>query len=641
MKQFLLIIVVWCSVCAYGQDVFEFKCADGQKLAFNMTSPTTVEVVRNIKKSYDYSYIIIPSEINVKGKQYTVTSIGDAFQDNTWLKGVEIPNTVTKIGDLAFKGCTALTKIVIPSSVQVIGKWAFEFCTMLKSIEIPNSVVEIQDFAFEGCTTLRSVKLSSSVMSLGRGAFRYCNKLANFEGLRSDIKLGEDVFFQCAFTADVKVGEGNDFEQASKRYIIPKLKEWQKKREFETTVQYQARVTKENQDKKIKDLMAEAIKDYTKKNSLTPKLGDYDADYQLYSIETNYGKQYVQVPQADAFEFKSRFATASLDGDYVVTVDGLKLVGLRVKVNGKQYQSIVMNEETVSAPVDIELPEISLTVVSSDQAKSQKQARPIASISDLTLDTEIPSTDVVNNNTFVVIIGNEKYQKVSEVPFASNDAKSVAAYCHRTLGIPVQNIRKYDNVTFGTMLTAMSDIKGIADAYEGNLNVIFYYAGHGVPDESTLDAYLLPVDADGRYVEACYPISRLYKELGELGAKSVVVFMDACFSGTKRGKGMLMAARGVAIKAKKQDLHGNIVVFSAATGDETAYPYNEKEHGLFTYFLLKKLQESHGDCTLGELSEYVRQNVRQHSVIVNRKSQTPTIQTSTTMQTDWKHLKFK
>ncbi|WP_028903057.1 leucine-rich repeat protein [Prevotella sp. P6B4] len=641
MRRLLLMMAVVCSVSTFGQDFFEHKCPDGQKLTFRRTSPTTVEVARNVRKPYDYTYVVIPGDITVKGVTYTVTSIGDAFQDYTWLKGVEIPNTVTAIGNMAFKGCTGLTKIVIPSSVKVIGKWAFEFCTMLKSVDIPNSVIEIQDFAFEGCTTLKSVRLAPSVMTLGRGAFRYCNKLANFEGLRSDIKLGEDVFFQCAFSTDVKEKEGNEFELAARRYIMPKLKEWQKKREFETTAQYQARITKDNQDKKTKELMAEAIKDYTRKNSLTPKLGAYDADYQLYAIETNYGKQYVQVSLDDAPAFKSRFATATLDGDYVATVDGLKLVALRVKVNGKQYQSIAMNEDTASASVDIELPEISLPVVSNAPEKNKKQTKPVVANADLTIDTEIPTTDAVNNNTFVVVIGNEKYQKVSEVPFASNDAKTVAAYCQRTLGIPAQNIRKYDNVTFGTMLSAISDIKSIADAYEGNLNVIFYYAGHGVPDEATLDAYLLPVDADGRYVEACYPVSRLYKELGELGAKSVVVFMDACFSGTKRGKGMLMAARGVAIKAKSQMPRGNMVVFSAATGDETAYPYKEKGHGLFTYFLLKKLQESRGDCTLGELSEFVRQNVRQQSIIVNRKSQTPTIQTSTTLQADWEHLKLK
>ena len=138
-----------------------------------------------------------------------------------------------------------------------------------------------------------------------------------------------------------------------------------------------------------------------------------------------------------------------------------------------------------------------------------------------------------------------------------------------------------------------------------------------------------------------YSVSRLYKELGEIGAKNVVVFIDACFSGSKRGDGMLASARGVAIKAKPQAPQGNMVVFSAATGDETAFPYNEKGHGMFTYFLLKKLQESKGDCTLGELGEYIQTNVRQRSVVVNRKTQTPTIVPSETMDDSWKNLKLR
>ena len=162
-----------------------------------------------------------------------------------------MPNTLTTIGDLAFKGCTGLAKIEIPASVQVIGRWAFEFCTMLKSVEIPNSVIEIKDFAFEGCTTLRSVKLSPSVMVIGKAAFRYCGRLKDFQGLRPDINLGDDVFYQCALSIDSNEKKTNDFEQAAQKYIVPKIKEWQKKREYETTAQYKKRVTKENQDKKV------------------------------------------------------------------------------------------------------------------------------------------------------------------------------------------------------------------------------------------------------------------------------------------------------------------------------------------------------------------------------------------------------
>lgn len=88
-------------------------------------------------------------------------------------------------------------------------------------------------------------------------------------------------------------------------------------------------------------------------------------------------------------------------------------------------------------------------------------------------------------------------------------------------------------------------------------------------------------------------------------------------------------------------LSGNVVVFSAATGSETAYPYEEKGHGLFTYFLLKKLRDTKGDCTLGELGEYIQTNVRQQSVVVNRKSQTPTVVPSQSLMENWKSMKLK
>ena len=281
MKRLILLWAVVCHIISYGQSLFEAKCPDGQKLTFRITSTTTAEVTRHLKKPYDYVYIIIPEEINDKGHQYKVTSINGAFQDYKQLKSVTIPNTITNIGDFSFKGCTSINTIKMPGSLKSIGKWAFQMCTMLKHVEVPDSVISIGEFAFEGCTTLKSVKFPSSLSSIGNGAFRFCGKLNYVEGLRPDIKLGEGVFHMCAFNAESpKTGE-NDFEQYAQKYIVPRLKEWQKKREYETTAQYQNRVTKENQTKKTQELMELVIKEYTKTHSLSVKLGNYDADYQL------------------------------------------------------------------------------------------------------------------------------------------------------------------------------------------------------------------------------------------------------------------------------------------------------------------------------------------------------------------------
>jgi hypothetical protein len=104
---------------------------------------------------------------------------------------------------------------------------------------------------------------------------------------------------------------------------------------------------------------------------------------------------------------------------------------------------------------------------------------------------------------------------------------------------------------------------------------------------------------------------------------------------------MLASARGVAIKAKAGAPKGNMIVLSAAQGDETAYKYEETGHGLFTYFLLKKLKETKGNVTMGELSSYLQDQVGRYSIVENGKIQTPSVQTSDELRNNWKSLKFE
>ena len=257
------------------------------------------------------------------------------------------------------------------------------------------------------------------------------------------------------------------------------------------------------------------------------------------------------------------------------------------------------------------------------------------------IDVNLPKATEPRDNTFAVIIGNEDYKYVAAVPFAARDAAIFAKYCRVTLGLPDDNIRLYTNATYGDILDAIDDIKTISEVYNGDIRVIFYYAGHGVPDEATRNAYLLPVDARSQQLKTCYPIEKLYAELGSLKAHSVTLLLDACFSGSQRGDGMLMSARGVALKPRTDEPKGNMVAISAATGEETAYPYAEKRHGMFTYYLLSKLQESGGDVTLGELCDYITTKVSQQSVKVNRKQQTPTVVPSPEIETSLRTLPLR
>ena len=95
------------------------------------------------------------------------------------LKSVTIGNSVTSIGEGAFRSCSGLTSVTIPNSVTSIGKGAFEDCSGLKSVTIPNSVTSIGEQAFYDCRGLTSVTIGNSVTSIGEGAFYECSGLTS------------------------------------------------------------------------------------------------------------------------------------------------------------------------------------------------------------------------------------------------------------------------------------------------------------------------------------------------------------------------------------------------------------------------------------------------------------------------------
>lgn len=275
------------------------------------------------------------------------------------------------------------------------------------------------------------------------------------------------------------------------------------------------------------------------------------------------------------------------------------------------------------------------------QRRTPKVKKPVEPVGPVDVDIDIPTVSGSNNETFAIIIANENYQSEVAVKFAHNDGRIFKNYCQSVLGIPEENIRYREDATLNNILSEVNWVSNVASIYGGDARVIIYYAGHGMPDESTQTAYLLPVDGSGSDFSTGYSLDKLYKALGELPCKNVTVFLDACFSGSQRGDGMLANTRGVAIKARESDPQGKMVVFSAAQGDETAWPYAEKGHGLFTYYLLKKLKETKGNVTYGELGDYIRKEVSRRAIVVNSKPQTPTASPSSNLSDTWRKLKLR
>lgn len=263
------------------------------------------------------------------------------------------------------------------------------------------------------------------------------------------------------------------------------------------------------------------------------------------------------------------------------------------------------------------------------------------------VDISIPEGIKQNPDRFALVIGNEDYSSKQKeintemnVSFARNDASTFKEYAIKVLGIPEENITFLVDATLGEMSQGIDKMNKIIKVTDGNADVFVYYAGHGLPDENTKEAFLIPVDVNGTNLNYAINLKSLYAKLTEFPSKRITVFLDACFSGGARNQGLL-SARGVKVKPKDEQLNGKLVVFTASSGEQSSLPYKSKNHGLFTYFLLKKLQETKGEITYKELSDYLNKTIKLNSILVNDKEQLPQTNTSADIQSEWINWKLK
>ena len=400
----------------------------------------------------------------------------------------------------------------------------------------------------------------------------------------------------------------------------------------------------------------------------------YDADNQSFLINTSAtGDILLPVPLADAPSFKADWSTICKNIKPVFVPDGddVALNKVIFTHKGKEYVYDSHTEAKYAvadisynfSPVEIsdidldgidiavnsipELPEAqtigkkaAADAISAKKVAPEKKSMAVGSGTGKSdIDRNIPAVARRNDRTFALIVANENYRRESAVPFAANDGKIFAEYLKKTLGLPEDNIQLVVDGSLNDIKFGLNKLSQICGAFPGEASVIVYYAGHGIPDEASKDAYLLPVDGYGTDTSTGYSLRDLYASLGSMPSKQTAVFLDACFSGSERRGNMMMSARGVKIKPTAPRVEGNMVVFSATMDDETAYPYEQENHGMFTYFLLKKLQESKGDVSLGELADFVITKVKQTSILKNDKIQTPTV-TASPAAPNWKNSKL-
>jgi hypothetical protein len=237
-----------------------------------------------------------------------------------------------------------------------------------------------------------------------------------------------------------------------------------------------------------------------------------------------------------------------------------------------------------------------------------------------------------------VVIGNRDYATYADsVEYAIRDAAVMKEYLKTLMGYDPANILYYENANlsqFFNLFGTRDEPRGkLADYVKaGESRVFIYYAGHGAPDVDSNESYFVPVGADIQRLKINgYRQQTLYDNLAKLGAKSVTVVLDTCFSGMSPTGGFLVKGiSAVSRTPSKVDTSGNILRITSSGDNQVSTWYPEMKHGLFTYYYLKGLRgeadaNRDGKITAAEMRVWLEEHVPYWANRLNGKQQKPEV----------------
>jgi hypothetical protein len=242
-----------------------------------------------------------------------------------------------------------------------------------------------------------------------------------------------------------------------------------------------------------------------------------------------------------------------------------------------------------------------------------------------------------------LIIGIEDYNRLPKVEYARKDALIVRDYFIRILGIPEENI-----ISLIDQDATKARIEGYLKNYMPknigkDANLYVYFAGHGMPGVRKGEPYLVPYDADTRFIEQTgYKLISFYQDLHKIKVKRVYVFLDSCFSGmaSRAAQLLIKGSRPALVHVENFRMPSNsIISLNATSTGQVSNAYHEKEHGLFTYYLMRALKgeadaNDDGWSSVKEVYAYVRNHVRRQS----RRMQAEQIPSIVPVSNQWRDV---
>ena len=235
-----------------------------------------------------------------------------------------------------------------------------------------------------------------------------------------------------------------------------------------------------------------------------------------------------------------------------------------------------------------------------------------------------------SRDAVAIIIGIENYRRVAKADFANADAKEFYTYASRALGVKPENIKLLvdDGADDIEMLNAFQNWLPLK-VNKGKTDVYVFYSGHGYPSQDGKSLYFLPFNVDKQYLDrTSVKQKEIVSALQRAQAKSVTMFIDACYSGqTRNGEVLVAGIKPVFITAEERAYPPEFTVITASAADQFSSASQDLKHGIFSFYLMKALEgdadeNNDGRLTSGELQRYLSDMVGRQAMGLNRTQNT-------------------
>lgn len=226
-----------------------------------------------------------------------------------------------------------------------------------------------------------------------------------------------------------------------------------------------------------------------------------------------------------------------------------------------------------------------------------------------------------------IVIGIQNYKHLPQANYATNDAIKFKDHAIKFLGVKPENVKLLTdtNAQRSDILLAVKYWLP-AQINPGKTDVYVFFSGHGLSQEQAKQQYLLPFDVNTDLLEeTAINQKNLFRQISSAGGKSVIVFLDTCFSGVNRvGQTLVQNQRAVNLKRNIEGLPAGLSVLSGTSNLQNAYGDDNLQHGIFTFFLLNEISEAQNGkdtkpLTLGKLAEFVTQKTRSFALSINKQ----------------------